>query len=518
MHLMAPVSPYDDAYITYRYVQNIELGRGPVFNQGEQVLGVSCPLYMGWLAGLREILPGISIPALSARGNAVLLAASALLAILFMRALGFRLASALVGGASVASCEWALRSSIGGMESSLYLTLMLAALLALTSRHDMVAVLLASLATLTRPEGVLLVLVALVICFLDRPGKSPPWRLLLGLIPLAAWGLWATMYYGTPVPHSVIAKARPLYPLAQFSALDALLAHGGRWLLGSLLALDKASLNLSGVSGWGQVWRGVQAQEALAQWSTMRFVIQIAHVAFTGWALARWWRPITSAGLPRRLALPACVVLLTMFYAFSNPLLLAWYMPLIQVPWLILVLGACLAPGRSGRASGVWRAAAVTMVISTAITGLLYALVIPGRSLIVEGAADYRTTAKFEAYKRAAAWLEKRSAASASVAAAEIGIIGYMLDRRILDACALVTPEALPFIPPKPEERGRQLGPIPTGFIVATKPDYVITLPSFIELTLLKSSWFGSNYQLVHEEPYRVNEPMLKSVMIFQRR
>ncbi|NTW09540.1 MAG: hypothetical protein HGA28_08240, partial [Anaerolineaceae bacterium] len=35
----------DDAFITYRYVQNLLSWQGLVFNPGEQVLGTTTPLY-----------------------------------------------------------------------------------------------------------------------------------------------------------------------------------------------------------------------------------------------------------------------------------------------------------------------------------------------------------------------------------------------------------------------------------------------------------------------------------------
>ncbi len=37
----------DDAYITYRYSQNILEGHGLVYNPGERVLGTTTPLYAG---------------------------------------------------------------------------------------------------------------------------------------------------------------------------------------------------------------------------------------------------------------------------------------------------------------------------------------------------------------------------------------------------------------------------------------------------------------------------------------
>ena len=53
-----PYWAYDDAYISYRYAQNLRDGHGMVYNRGEWVLGTTTPLYTAILAllGLAEVL------------------------------------------------------------------------------------------------------------------------------------------------------------------------------------------------------------------------------------------------------------------------------------------------------------------------------------------------------------------------------------------------------------------------------------------------------------------------------
>jgi hypothetical protein len=40
----------EDAYITFRYARSWVRGLGPVFNEGERVLGTTSPLWMAWSA------------------------------------------------------------------------------------------------------------------------------------------------------------------------------------------------------------------------------------------------------------------------------------------------------------------------------------------------------------------------------------------------------------------------------------------------------------------------------------
>lgn len=55
----------DDAFITFRYAENMAAGHGLVFNPGEPVLGTSTPL-MTILLGMLKLI-GIDVP-LAARG------------------------------------------------------------------------------------------------------------------------------------------------------------------------------------------------------------------------------------------------------------------------------------------------------------------------------------------------------------------------------------------------------------------------------------------------------------------
>src|SRR3972149_2161670 len=55
-------SSYDDAYITFRYAENIANGNGFVYNIGEPFLGTTTPGYALLLAALHKLLPFTPIP------------------------------------------------------------------------------------------------------------------------------------------------------------------------------------------------------------------------------------------------------------------------------------------------------------------------------------------------------------------------------------------------------------------------------------------------------------------------
>ena len=157
------------------------------------------------------------------------------------------------------------------------------------------------------------------------------------------------------------------------------------------------------------------------------------------------------------------------------------------------------------------------MILGTALASFVYSVAPTRRSLLLHGATDERQAGQLAAYERTARWIEANLEPGLSVAAAEIGILGYRLDRRIVDACGLVSPETLPFLPVPAAQRGAQLGSFSVELVQATRPDIVVTLPAFAEGSLLHNEWFGAAYRLVHEETFLPQDPRYRAVLVFLR-
>jgi hypothetical protein len=508
VHLLAAVSPYDDAYIIFRYVDNFLEGRGAVYNTGERVLGVSCPLYPVWLALLRSALPGVDLPTLAVRSNGLVLAAAGVLVHLLLRRLGFGpAASALAGSAAILSDE-VLRPSIAGMESSLFLALLFGTLWALACGRDATAILLGSLSALARPEGMVVLAVVVAARYLDPATGGPRMRPLLGALPLVLWTAGATAYYGTPIPHSVIAKASGLYPLPPGTAIVDLTARLGG------IVVDGGAAAAKKLTGLGAA--GVFPEESVPRWPWV-----ILGIALLAWTFARWWRISGDGRRPRALALPACLLLVLAFYALSNPLLMPWYIPLVYAPAVVAVVAvaaACLGPEEGGPLRRAGKAFLLSLVLTTVLVSLVFHLRPSKWSLMTHGATNADAAERMAAYRRTAGWIETHSDASDSVAAPEIGVLGYLLDRRMLDACGLVTPEALAYFPIPYEQRGDQPGVISVEFVRGTTPDFVVTLPVHASRSLLVSPWFASSYEKVHDEPCLSGDARYSSVLVFRRR
>lgn len=192
----------DDAWITYRYAENLAAGQGFVYNAGEHVLGTSTPLYT--LALAAAALLGLDVPAVSATiGLAGMVAGLVLL---------FVIVRDLHGPASGVAAAWLLgsaylyhRVATYGMETPFYVVLILATFLAYIRGRTLLAAGIAALCILTRLDGVA-VGAALFVVHVARYRRLP-WREALVYLAIAApWFAFSNAYFDSLVPNSVAAK------------------------------------------------------------------------------------------------------------------------------------------------------------------------------------------------------------------------------------------------------------------------------------------------------------------------
>ena len=203
----------DDAFISFRYAENLAQGNGLVFNPGEHVEGYTNFLWTVLLAG--GIRLGLAPEALSTTLGLLAFAGTTLV----LAAAGRRTAGAgdRAWVPAAALCWLGLGHArlfaTSGLETSLFTLLFTAgAVLAIQAerpRHWVSLGLVAALATLTRPEGGLLLLATAAVAGTSGPGRGR--ALLLGLGPAAAllgpWVAWKLSFYGDLLPNTWHAKA-----------------------------------------------------------------------------------------------------------------------------------------------------------------------------------------------------------------------------------------------------------------------------------------------------------------------
>jgi hypothetical protein len=465
----------DDAFITFRYAQNLLSGQGLVFNPGEQVLGTTTPLYAALMAALALPFGGVSapFPTIALVVNALADAATCLL----LWQIGKKLGSERVG--IITAVIWAVAPysvtfAIGGLETSLVVFLLTLVVWAFLADRPVLTALAASLSLLTRPDALLLVaplaLHRLVLAFRARRQPIRRGEVLAFLLPLLAWGIFALVYFGSPLPHSIAAKLA-VYRLQPWDSLIRLLQHyatpfmeaewGGAVLIGLGLVLYPL-LFIIGAR------RGYKTESRIL-----------------AWAIYPW----------------------LYFLAFSlpNPLLFRWYLtPPLPALFLFILLGLetiLLWVFRVGNTVAPdWKRIVITLVMLLPLVSTLNAWELhpdhgPDRP------APKMAFIKLELlYGEVADLLKGQIPADETLAAGDVGVLGYRTGARILDTVGLNSPVSLQYYPLPPEDYVINYA-VPARLVLEQRPLYAVFLEAYIRNTLLKDPEFLQHYTLVHKWP-----------------
>jgi arabinofuranosyltransferase len=204
----------DDAYISFRTADNIIHGYGPVWNTSERVQAFTHPLWLG-LVSVAFAATGEAFYTSIALSAAVTILA---VAILMLRIAPNRWAMA-VAFAALLSSKAFVDYSTSGLENPLsHLLLMLFVWQwwdapGGTARLQRLS-LIAALCMLNRLDLGLLVLPALAYETWRQRSVRAVRIVLVGMLPIAAWLLFATFYYGTPFPNTAYAKLNVAMPVS----------------------------------------------------------------------------------------------------------------------------------------------------------------------------------------------------------------------------------------------------------------------------------------------------------------
>lgn len=448
--LMWPVRGYltDDTFIHLQYARNVANGFGFVFNPGERVYGSTSPLWVTLIAdGMALGFDGLLVARVL--GFAATLWSVVLFLQLMRRNLRMPELRALAT-ITWAGHAWMIRWSLSGMETPLAVALVLAGFVAFTegkswgSRPVRTGALW-SLAALTRPECVFLLVVWGVFLVADTDSRAGLRRLAYGAMPplviYGGWLLYARIYFGTFWPNTLSAKVAGGEGWAY--VLDTL------WrqikIVGATDAAIAGALVGALVFGGRRLWPGtVAAQRALPWvWITAvpvlyvmrgvpvlsRYLVPLMPVlAWLAWrAVERWWGGDSPDHRDRRGA---------------------------------AVLGLGLAALALIQNVTVYRTAVLPQVHSFS-AGLRQSLVPLGR------------------------WFHDNTPPQTVLAAPDIGALGYFSQRRVVDLAGLVTPAMVPVL--RREEP--EVAVANFSFASFSRPDYLIDRAAREWDLLARSPW-----------------------------
>jgi len=369
----------EDAYITFRYAANWAAGMGPVFNPGEHVLGFTSPLWTALLA------LGMALgqdPVVWARGFAV---SADVVLILTMASLLERHASrtaAWVFGMFWAGYPFFAAVAVSGLETGVVVALVAVTAWCIDRKSPAAGVALGALA-LSRPEGFVMALVLM-------PWASRRDRLVGGGMALAGVAALA-LYFGSPVPQSMLAKASLYGTPGPWAG-----RHWWEWIVPMPMSAGAAS----------------------SEGANLRVLSVLLCAAFVGGVLPLW--------RARRSVLAGAAVALVavwLGYAMLGVAYFYWYLAL---PLAAAVLVAAVGFGQVTRGPLIPAATIVSAAGLWLFAGNLYV---------------GRTGIESQVFLAMSDLIQKQSHAGESILLEPIGMIGWRnRSLRVVDEMGLVSP------------------------------------------------------------------------------
>ena len=211
----------DDAYITFRSIQNFINGYGLVYNVGERVQSFTHPLWMLLLSTLYFVvskIAGINFPSQLPMIVIVLSWVMSLSAVLvFAIAHKDRPSASILGLLILASSKAFTDFAAAGLENPLtYLLIAVFYWRFFLLFHEESSIrpidlfimsFIVGLSILNRMDTVLIFLPALVTLWWSKPNKlKGALTIIAGFFPFILWELFSTFYYGFPFPNTAYAK------------------------------------------------------------------------------------------------------------------------------------------------------------------------------------------------------------------------------------------------------------------------------------------------------------------------
>lgn len=375
------------------------------------------------------------------------------------------------------------------------------------NRRRLVA-LLAALCLLTRPDAIILLgpiaLDHILQCLRVDGGKRRfiliargPLRLVINelvvfLIAYFPWLLFATLYFGSPIPYSITAKTLA-YRLTQESGLVRLLQHYATPFM------ENISLGVPAIMGGLVLYPFLFLVGA-------RAIYKLNHRHWS-WVIYPW--------------------LYFAVFALANPLIFRWYLtPPLPLYFLIILFGLDEIMQRLSSAGSVIASRAIRFPVT--ILRFLVVIALPFILLVLSWTPhpDHGLTrpapqmAYYQLellYRQAAEFLETELAgysAPPTLAAGDVGVLGFFTRTRILDTVGLNSPQSTRYYPLDPSFYVINYA-IPPDLIADERPDYVVILEVYGRNGLLIDPRFTKAYQLRKTIPTDIYGS--QGLLIFQK-
>jgi hypothetical protein len=398
----------DDSFITYRYARNAARGWGLVYNQDDAILSTTAPLYAILLAALSRIIPDFHTLGGLIGTICIGLGGILICALLVPRRIGI-----WAGVLYILSTPLWLSL---GMETPLWIMLVLAAVWLASKLQWALAGLLIGFAIFVRPDAALpggLLGLAALAQTINQMNTRVGWRKNLvsyvaaSAIPVLIFAIWSMLTYGSPLPVTLGAKSA------------------------------QAVLGITGLGAFVGTFDGLASivRDLLAQ-SPLYILVGL----------------LMLAGLSRRLSWPIALIVMWGFlhlltYAVLRIAPYRWYyVPLLPGVILLAAFGLEKLENWLRYFVGATRRVAPTIVAGFAA---LVALIAPLMSFTqinnyFESGGTSRVMlpiVDWDVYRQVGEWLNQNTPEDATVGVAEVGQVGFYADRWMTDYLGLLQPE-----------------------------------------------------------------------------
>ncbi len=386
----------DDTYIYAQYARHLAEGKGFSFNNETPSYGVTGPLWAMLIAGGAFV--GLD-PVVVAKSLDLVFAS---LAILLMYVVGVAIIRdkpyALLGALLFSTDAWFLRWSGSGMDASLAVLLALLVVRHLHQNEYLIASILSGLLTLVRPEGALLFAVVLADNFLNSTNRRLALKVGLGCSALFAiivgsWLVFAYMHFGQVVPNTILAKSSTGFSLAA-------------------------------------AWHILKTEAAILA-STQAVPIAALVVSLFFLARSRQSKIVLLEGISL-----LWILALVLFYVVFNVQVVSRYLIPITPFVIIMALWGLKKMDEKFEWSGRRRVFVLSMVVLFTVLQnqfLYHRIVVPHKEGFAVGMKD--------ALLPIANWLRENASDEDIILTPDIGLLGYVSEKKLYDTAGLITPE-----------------------------------------------------------------------------
>jgi hypothetical protein len=454
---------WEDFYITYRFSRNLCAGQGLVYEPGRRVHGFTSPLGV-LLPALAFELTGrddMALDLFRAVSIAAFAAACLLGAQAVFRATGSAAGMILFGLWSAVDAK-SIAFSTNGMETAFMLLFLASAVYLMTAACPdrwLARGLLWSGLMWTRPDGCVFIACLVVMEMMmnagsgERGARSVLFKslaksaVLAGLLYLP-WFAWAWLYYGSPIPNTVRAKAPPDY----WQYLATVAQHLPDYFIKRAQTVF-TPIYAATFGGW-PAWTGPMS-------------VALSLGAFLYWTLP----------MGNRLGRAASASFaLLMVYAMCISEFYPWYVP--PLTWLATLTWVC--------AAAQWIGAPLAYVRWPVLAGLCAGCLASGYLSVMMARQMKMQQSIVEAEQRIplGRWLAKNVPPNDRVYVECLGYLGYFSGRRMLDWPGLVSPEVV---------RLRREGYDLHTVVPVLEPEWVVLRPTeadhLMELTGMRDEY-----------------------------